>query len=71
MEDVIATAPTLGAFLDALAARDPGREAVAYAPREAVTARLGWGDLRAASRDNYTPGSRSNDVGFRCARGAS
>ena len=41
---------TLGAFLDAVAARAPEREAVAYAPRDAVTARLTWAELRDASR---------------------
>ncbi len=41
---------TLGAFLDACAARSPGREAIAYAPREAVTARLTWAELRDQSR---------------------
>ena len=41
---------TLGAFLDAAAARAPGREAVAYAPSNRVTARQSWAELRAASR---------------------
>ena len=41
---------TLGAFLDSIAARQPEREAVAYAPRAAVTARLTYAQLRAASR---------------------
>src|SRR5205807_9766601 len=42
---------TLGAFLDAAVARAPGREALAAAPRAEVTARLGWAELRAASRE--------------------
>ena len=41
---------TLGAYLDATVARHPEREAVAWAPRDAVTARLTWAGLRAASR---------------------
>jgi fatty-acyl-CoA synthase len=41
---------TLGAFLDACAARAPEREAVAHAPREKVTARLTWRELREQSR---------------------
>jgi fatty-acyl-CoA synthase len=41
---------TLGAFLDAVTANEPDREAVAYAPRERVTARMTRGELRAASR---------------------
>ena len=41
---------TLGAFLDAAAARAPEREAVAYAPSNRVTARQSWAELRAASR---------------------
>ncbi|HWP67161.1 MAG TPA: class I adenylate-forming enzyme family protein [Candidatus Limnocylindria bacterium] len=41
---------TLGAFLDAAAARAPEREAVAYAPSRRVTARQTWTELRAASR---------------------
>jgi len=41
---------TLGAFLDAAAARAPAREALAWAPREAVAARLDWATLREASR---------------------
>jgi len=41
---------TLGAFLDACAARDPEREAIAYAPSAAVAGRLRWAELRAASR---------------------
>ena len=41
---------TLGAFLDACAARTPAREAIAYAPREAVTVRRTWAELRAESR---------------------
>ena len=42
---------TLGAFLDAAVARAPAREALAAAPRAEVTARLGWAELRAASRE--------------------
>ncbi len=41
---------TLGAFLDATVARHPEGEAVVYAPHDAVTARLTWAALRAASR---------------------
>jgi fatty-acyl-CoA synthase len=41
---------TLGAFLDAVTATEPEREAVAYAPSDRVTARLTRGALRAASR---------------------
>jgi len=41
---------TVGTFLDGLAQRYSNREAIAYAPREAVTARLTWAELRAASR---------------------
>jgi fatty-acyl-CoA synthase len=41
---------TLGAFLDDVTAREPGREAVAWAPRERVAARMTRGELRAASR---------------------
>jgi fatty-acyl-CoA synthase len=41
---------TLGAFLDAAAARAPRGEAIAYAPRERVTVRVTWGELREASR---------------------
>ena len=63
---------TLGAFLDALAAQYGDREAVAYAPRAEVTARLTWRELRAASRVaakqllgcGITKGSR---VGFLCS----
>jgi fatty-acyl-CoA synthase len=41
---------TLGAFLDAVTATEPDREAVAHAPRERVIARMTRGELRAASR---------------------
>jgi fatty-acyl-CoA synthase len=41
---------TLGAFLDAVTASEPNREAVAHAPRDRVTARMTRGELRAASR---------------------
>jgi fatty-acyl-CoA synthase len=41
---------TLGAFLDDVTSREPGREAVAWAPRDRVTARMTRGELRAASR---------------------
>jgi fatty-acyl-CoA synthase len=41
---------TLGAFLDAVTADEPDREAVAYAPRDRVVARMTRGELRAASR---------------------
>jgi acyl-CoA synthetase (AMP-forming)/AMP-acid ligase II len=41
---------TLGAFLDDVTAREPGREAVAHAPHDRVTARLTRAELRAASR---------------------
>ncbi len=41
---------TLGAFLDDVTSREPGREAVAYAPSASVTARMSRDELRAASR---------------------
>ncbi|HXJ36170.1 MAG TPA: AMP-binding protein [Candidatus Eisenbacteria bacterium] len=41
---------TLGAFLDDVTSREPGREAVAYAPSASVTARMSRGELRAGSR---------------------
>jgi len=41
---------TLGAFLDSIATRAPKHEAIAYAPRGAVTARTSFAELRAASR---------------------
>jgi fatty-acyl-CoA synthase len=41
---------TLGSFLDSLAAQYGDREAVAYAPRDRVVARLTWRQLRDASR---------------------
>jgi acyl-CoA synthetase (AMP-forming)/AMP-acid ligase II len=41
---------TLGAFLDAVTANEPDREAVAHAPRNRVTARMTRAELRAASR---------------------
>jgi len=41
---------TLGSFLDSLAAQYGDREAVAYAPRDQVVARLTWRQLRDASR---------------------
>jgi len=41
---------TLGAFLDAVTAAAPEREAVAWAPTDRVTARLSRAALRAASR---------------------
>jgi len=41
---------TLGAFLDAAVARAPGREAVSWAERDAVTERQTWAELGAASR---------------------
>jgi fatty-acyl-CoA synthase len=41
---------TLAGLLDATAARYPDREALAYAPNSAVTARRSWSDLRAESR---------------------
>jgi fatty-acyl-CoA synthase len=63
---------TLGSFLDSLAAQYGDREAVAYAPRDRVVARLTWRQLRAASRvaakklvgDGVTKGSR---IGFLCS----
>jgi len=63
---------TLGAFLDDLAARHGDREAIAYAPRDTVTARMTWTELRAASRvaakklvaAGVTKGAR---VGFLCS----
>lgn len=62
---------TLGAFLDAVTAVEPEREAVAFAPTDRVTARLSRGALRAASRAaaakllaaGVTKGTR---VGFLC-----
>ena len=62
---------TLGAFLDAVAAAAPGREAVAHAPHERVAGRLTATALRDASRGaarklvglGVTKGSR---VGFLC-----
>lgn len=62
---------TLGAFLDAVTAHEPEREAVAYAPAERVTERLTRAALRAASRlaakrligAGVTKGTR---VGFLC-----
>ena len=42
---------TLGAFLDAVTAREPEREAVAYAPTDRVTGRMTRAELRAASRN--------------------
>jgi len=41
---------TLGAFLDEAAARAPGREALAWAERDAVTERRTWAELHAESR---------------------
>jgi fatty-acyl-CoA synthase len=41
---------TLGQFLDACAARAPEREAISYAPRDKVTERLTWRELRERSR---------------------
>jgi len=41
---------TLGAFLDAVAARAPEREALAWAERDTVGERRTWAALRAASR---------------------
>jgi len=41
---------TLGAFLDAAAARAPGREAIAWAERDRVSERATWAELRATSR---------------------
>jgi fatty-acyl-CoA synthase len=41
---------TLGGFLDAVLAREPGREVVAYAPSDRVTVRQSAGELRAATR---------------------
>ena len=45
-----AKARGLGAFLDDVTAREPGREAVAHAPHDRVTARLTRAELRAGSR---------------------
>ncbi|HVN85927.1 MAG TPA: AMP-binding protein [Candidatus Binatia bacterium] len=63
---------TLGAFLDSVAARNPNAEAIAYAPRNQVAARLTWAELRTASREaakklvalGVTKGMR---VGFLCS----
>ena len=41
---------TLAALLDATAARHPTREALAFAPRDTVTARRTWAELRDESR---------------------
>ena len=41
---------TLGSFLDSLAVQYGDREAVAYAPRDRVVARLTWRQGRDASR---------------------
>ncbi len=41
---------TLGAYLDEVAARSPEREAVACAPRDVVTSRMTWAELRRESR---------------------
>ncbi len=41
---------TLGAFLDAAVARDPAREAIAFAPGAHVTVRMTWAELGSASR---------------------
>jgi fatty-acyl-CoA synthase len=41
---------TFAAFVDALAASAPDREAIAYAPRERVVARLSWAEVRRQSR---------------------
>jgi fatty-acyl-CoA synthase len=62
---------TLGAFLDAVTAPEPAREALAYAPLERVTARMTRAELRLASREaakrliaaGVTKGTR---VGFLC-----
>lgn len=63
---------TLGNFLDSLAAQHGDREVIAYAPRDTVTARMSWRELRTASRvamkrlvaAGITKGSR---VGFLCS----
>src|SRR5215470_16576312 len=41
---------TCAALLEEITARHPAREALAYAPREVVTARLSWAEFQAASR---------------------
>ena len=41
---------TLGELLDATASRFPAREAIAFAPRDEVTVRLQWSDVRDESR---------------------
>lgn len=41
---------TLGAFLDRIASQHPGREALAHAPRDTVTRRATWAELREGSR---------------------
>jgi fatty-acyl-CoA synthase len=63
---------TLGAFLDRLAAQHGGREAVAWAPREAVAGRLTWQELRAASRTAAkrlvaAGAGKATRVGFLCS----
>src|SRR5262249_32397233 len=63
---------TLGAFLDSLADSHPDREVIAYAPHDAVTARLTWRALRAASRLAAkrlvaAGGTKGTRVGFLCS----
>lgn len=66
---------TIGAFLDACAARNPRAEVLAYAPRDAVTSRMSWAELQAQSRTaakkllnlGVTKGMR---VGFLCSNRA-
>ena len=63
---------TLGGFLDSCASRFPEREALAYAPRAEVTARLSWAQLRAASRTAAKKllaagAGKGTRVGFLCS----
>src|SRR5262245_17885955 len=63
---------TLGGFLAAVAARAPEQEAIAYAPRDRVTARLSWAELRAASQEAAAKlvaagVSKGVRVGFLCS----
>jgi fatty-acyl-CoA synthase len=63
---------TLGAFLDSLAERFGRREAIAYAPRDAVTSRMTFAGLRAqarvaAKRLHAAGVSRGTRVGLLCS----
>ena len=63
---------TLGQFLDACASRAPEREAISYAPRDKVTERLTWRELRersrrAAKRLVAAGAGKGTRVGFLCS----